>query len=643
MTFFLTITEKGGKPDRKKFDQPEITIGRVAGNDIVLAKGNISKRHSRIVLRDAKFIIVDLKSTNGTYVNGRRISAPQVLKSPDKVYIGDYTIQVEGDEMDAGDELDDSAAPAPTPPPAASSSPPVAAQSARDDGDPGADDILFDDIDDKLVDEAEKLLGDDGSDEGEDLGLDEGLDDMLAAEPAPPPPPPPKAAAPAPAPRKKAEPPPPAKETPAKEPPAAREKPAERPRVAAANGSSAPALEISPEVANARRIIYDQIAGAVEGREDDRAAVEVAAQTALDGLKRRGAPAGINLDVWKRDLVEEFAGRGVLTPILADETVSAVYINGPHRIFVSRGPGEAHAEPFMFSSSDALVDIVSRMVRSAGLRFDEESPIVDARLSDGTRINAVHPACAASGPIVTVSRPSVSRATLEDLQGNGVLSAGMVEFLDTCVRTRRNVLVCGAPSASTATLTGALAQRIPATDRIVVVEPVPEIELTQPHVVHLEARAPSRMRALVANALRMHPDRLVVHELAGPEALEVVIAMGGGQEGTITSLHASSAADALARLAMMVVMGGEELSVRAVRQQIAGSLDVVVCLNRYPDGTERITEILEVTGAELDLFTTQEIFSYRREGGGKFVPKGEPRFYQELKQRGEKLDMAIFR
>jgi pilus assembly protein CpaF len=633
MTFFLTITEKGGKPERKKFDQPEITIGRVAGNDIVLAKGNISKRHSRIVLRDAKFIIVDLKSTNGTYVNGRRISAPQVLKSPDKVYIGDYTIQVEGDEMDAGDELEDSVAPEPTPPPAAASSAPPAASAARLDADQGADDILFDDIDDKLVDEAEKLLDDDGSDEGEDLGLDEGLDDMLDVEP--PPPPPPKAAAPAP--RKK-----PAEPPPQREPPA-REKPAERPRPQAANGSSAPALDISPEVSEARRIIYDQIAGAVEGREDDRPAVEVAAQTALDGLKRRGAPAGINLDVWKRELVEEFAGRGVLTPLLADETVSAVYVNGPHKVFVSRGPGEAHSEPFMFSSSDALVDIVSRMVRSAGLRFDEDNPIVDARLPDGTRVNAVHPACAASGPIVTVSRPSVSRATLEDLQAEGVLSAGMIEFLDTCVRTRRNVLVCGAPSARTATLLGALAQRIHGGDRIVVVEPVPEIELSQPHVVHLEARAPSRMRALVANALRMHPDRLVVHELAGPEALEIVIAMGGGQEGTLTSLHASSAADALARLAMMVVMGGEELSVRAVRQQIANSLDVVVCLNRYPDGTERITEILEVTGAELDLFTTQEIFSYRREGGGKFVPKGEPRFYQELKQRGEKLDMAIFR
>jgi len=638
MTFFLTITEKGGKPERKKFDQPEITIGRVAGNDIVLPKGNISKRHSRIVLRDAKFIIVDLKSTNGTYVNGRRISAPQVLKNPDKVYIGDYTIQVEGDEMDAGDDA--SSAGPETPAPSAASSPARAEEQ-------GADDILFDDIDDKVVDEAEKLLEDD-DDDGDDLGLDEGLDDMLdVEEPAPPPPPPPqKAAPPPPAPKKKAEPPPP-RESPreapreaVKEPPPPAKERAPKP---AANGSSAPALDISPELANARRVIYDQVAGAVEGREDDRAAVEVAAQTALDGLKRRGAPAGANLDVWKRDLVEEICGRGALTQILADPTVSAVFVNGPHRVFVSRGPGEAHSEPFLFSSADALVDVIARMVRSAGLRFDDENPIVDARLQDGTRVNAVHPACAASGPIVTVSRPSVSRATLEDLQGDGVLSAGMVEFLDTCVRTRRNVLVCGAPSARTATLTGALAQRIASTDRIVVVEPVPEIELPQPHVVHLEARAPSRMRSLVANALRMHPDRLVVHELAGPEALEVVIAMAGGQEGTIASLHASSANDALARLATMVVMGGEEFSGRAVRQQIAGSLDVVVCLTRSPDGTERITEIVEVTGAELDLFTTQEIFSFRREGGGKFVPKGEPRFYQELKQRGEQLNMAIFR
>jgi pilus assembly protein CpaF len=313
-------------------------------------------------------------------------------------------------------------------------------------------------------------------------------------------------------------------------------------------------------------------------------------------------------------------------------------------VYVRRDSDDVHAEPTMFSSQDALAGVVQRMVRATGLPFDESHPIVDARLADGTRVNAVHHACATNGPVVTLTRPVADAATLEGFVEDGVLSEGMSEFLDTCVRTRCNVIISGAPGAHTAALTTALAARIPAEERIVVVEAVPEIVLPQPHVVTLEATAPSRMRELVANALRMSADRLVVHDMVAGEAFEVVLAMAGGQDGAIVSTQAVNAQDCLQRMVTMVGLAGPELGGRAVRQQIADAVDVVVCVTRFADGSHRVTEIVEVTGADMDLFTTQEIFTFKRDAsGGRFQAKGEPRFYQELKKRGEQLNMAIFR
>ena len=248
-------------------------------------------------------------------------------------------------------------------------------------------------------------------------------------------------------------------------------------------------------------------------------------------------------------------------------------------------------------------------------------------------------------------------ASAVEIEREGQKLLGMLELghdgadryvtpLETCVRTRRNVVVCASPGASLSALVGALGEKLPDHERVVTVEHVSELNLQKPHVVTLEAKAPSAMRDMVASALRMAPDRLVVHEMVGAEALEAIIAMGGGQEGTLVSTHAASAHDALARMTTMMCMGREEVPARVARQQIADSVDVVVCLTRFADGSERVTEIVEVTGAEVDMFTTQDIFAFKREGGGgggQFVAKGAPSFYQELKKRGENLNMAIFR
>jgi pilus assembly protein CpaF len=270
--------------------------------------------------------------------------------------------------------------------------------------------------------------------------------------------------------------------------------------------------------------------------------------------------------------------------------------------------------------------------------------VVEGRTADGTRVHAVHQSHAVGGPLVTVTRLAPSSATCDDLAEDEVISSGMSEFLETCVRTRRNIVVCASPGASLGALVSALGEKVPSHERVVTVEHVSELNLQKPHVVTLEAKAPSGMRDMVANALRMAPDRLVVHEMVGAEALEAIIAMGGGQEGTVVSTHASSANDALARLTTMVCMGREEIPARVARQQIADSVDVVVCLTRFADGSEKVTEIVEVTGAEVDMFTTQDIFAYKRSSsGGQFVAKGAPSFYQDLKKRGESVNMAIFR
>lgn len=607
--FTLVIQEKNGPRRVESFDQNEVTIGRVQGNDIVLPKGNISKRHSRIVLRDGKFIIVDLKSTNGTYVNGKRINSPQVLKDSDKIYIGDYTLMLEQELNEAP------ATPPPTPIPEA---PPQ----------PDPEPVIDDDDDD--------LFG----------GTGQQLDDMIDVAEAEPPPAP--------------EPPKPAVR--AKEPsrePAPKPRPEKRPTPPPPEElhTDLPALQ----ALQARAAVFSSVCKALSPDQglppdDDPtfAKAEGAAEKTLNAVSKK--LQGTDTGDWAKQIAREVCGYGPLGPLLEDEEVTEIFVNGPHQILVRRD-GALSVEPSFFSSEEAVALVVRRIMATVGQAFDAHEPIAEVRMSDGTRVNAVHHSAAVKGPLVTITRSSQREATLDELVADGVLSAGMAEFLETCVRARRNVVVCGGAGAGVGTVLRALAATIPHHERIVSVQQVARIQLPQQHVVTLEPRpvkgAPcaASMRDLVANALRMRPDRLVVHEVASGEAMELMIAMGGGQDGTLLSTYASSARDCLDRLETMMLMAGQELPTRVVREQIANSLDVIVLLTRFADGSYRVAEIAEVVGTEVDIITTHDIFTFRREGFddaggviGRFTASGTPpRFYEDLQRRGESVNMAIFR
>lgn len=642
------ITEKGGKPRSEQFEQNELTIGRVQGNDIVLPKGNISKRHSRIVLRDGKFIIVDLKSTNGTFVNGKRISSPQVLKDSDKIYIGDFTLQLEPKPGDKPASGKNGAAHDEAPP-------------LDDEPAPGGDaaEKLFDDGDD-AGDGEEAPRGSTGA-------ADELIpDDEPAMEPAIPP------RVPTPAPKKpppiavaepkeelpkvqpqKAPPAPPAKKsTPALKPPPQGFK-VELPPLVALQARGAVFLSVSKALAGDAGLPPDD-EGSVEKA---RAVVEKTLASLHSKLK------GANTDGWAEQIASELTGFGPLTELLEDPNVVEIFVNGAHQILVRRAPESSSIGipltpvSSYFSSDEAVALVVRRMMHAAGFKFDAEHPIAEARLADGTRVNAVHHAACVKGPLVTISRTSTRQATLGELVEEGWLSKPMADFLAVCVKSRRNICVSGGPGAGTGTLLSALAAAIDHEERIVLVEQVARLKLPQPHVVTLEPRpmrggpSATNMRELVGNAVRMRPSRVVVHEVNGGEALELSMAMAGRQDGTLFSSYASTARDCLDRLETMIRMAGIDVQAKVVREQIAASVNVVVSLTRFADGTSRVTQIAEVTGVEVDLVTTQDIFTFKRERidddghvQGRFQATGmQPRFYEELQRRGDHIDVGIFR
>lgn len=632
MSFTIVVTEKGGKPRAEVFDQGEITIGRVQGNDIVLPKGNISKRHSRIVQRDGKFIIVDLKSTNGTYVNGKRISAPQVLKEGDKLYIGDFTITLDNpegadDEADPEPDLQPIASP-PQPPP------------AIDD----PDDLIFGPEDPPVPPVAPPR--------------------PQPREVAKPPPPEPVPEAPRPRPQPPVETREPSRQL-RKDPPLRQQQPVVAPSKRRQD------LQIALPAAtalNARGAVFGSVSKALANDgglpPDDDSTLErarSAAEKTLNALAKK--LAGESTDGWPLQIAREICGMGPLGELLEDGNVVEVFVNGPHQILVRRAPDSSSVGipltpvPAFFSSDEAVALVVRRIMHAAGVRFDAEHPIAEARLADGTRVNAVHHAATVRGPLVTISRSSTRNATLDELVAENMLSRNMAEFLELCVRARRNVCICGGPGAQIGTLMSAMAATIDDEERIVIVEQVARLKLPQPHIVTLEPRplrggpSPATVRDLVGNALRMRPGRVLVHEVTGGEAHELFVAMGGRQDGTLFTCYAATTRDCLDRLETMISMAGLDVQRRVVREQIASSLDIIATVTRFADGSSRVTQISEVTGVEVDLVTTQDLFTFRREGFddqgavmGRFQATGSPpRFYDELQRRGDNVNLAIFR
>jgi pilus assembly protein CpaF len=357
-----------------------------------------------------------------------------------------------------------------------------------------------------------------------------------------------------------------------------------------------------------------------------------------------------------REILNEVFGLGPIESLLEDSTVSDILVNGPDNIYVERR-GVLERTNLFFNDSQHLMRIIERIVSRVGRRVDESSPMVDARLADGSRVNAIIPPLALDGPSMSIRRFGGHKLTADAFVNNGTLTPQMLELLQACVKGKLNVMVSGGTGAGKTTLLNILSSFIPHNERIVTIEDAAELRLNQPHVVRLETRPPNiegkgaiRQRQLVINALRMRPDRIIVGEVRGEEAVDMLQAMNTGHEGSLTTIHANTPRDALSRLETMIAMAELNLPERAVRQQIASAINVIVQVSRLPDGSRKIISISEVTGMEGPVITTQELFVFERSGYdeknrvcGTFRPTGiRPMFTERLQAHGIRFSLDAF-
>lgn len=702
--FNLVITEKGGEPKKVKFDKTEITIGRVKGNDIILPKGNVSKRHSRILLKDGKFIIVDLRSTNGTYVNGRKITSPLVLQPSDKVYVGDFILQV---EPPAGAQPQ-AAAPQPAKPPpprrrGAAPPPPGQRGPAPSGGRPAA-----------------PPSPQPPAAEEEPPPMDEGMGPAAVAPAAPPPrrrsrsaPPPRQSRDSQGSPKPPTQPPEqdfepaPRQEQPARQAPEPRPQPAASPPPAGAEqrqqqgrraaapderrrkkaGSPKPAArrdeEATPipsgrgqisssdprrqKLTEIQKIVHDKLIEAMDLRRLDIEELadeelwdkteNTIADIVTDMDSKGEIPSFVDKEQLITDVLNEALGLGPLEEFVDDESVTEIMVNHAEQIYLER-EGRLVLSEKVFSSQKAVMGVIERIVAPIGRRIDESSPLVDARLKDGSRVNAIIPPLALKGPALTIRKFNKEMLGPKELIGYGTITNGMVHFLKMCVEARKNMVISGGTGSGKTTTLNIVSNFIPEGERVITVEDAAELQMHHDHWIQLESRPPNiegkgeiAIRDLVKNTLRMRPDRIIVGECRSGEALDMLQAMNTGHDGSLTTAHANSPRDVLARLETMVLMSGMELPIKAIREQIAAAIDIIVQQTRFSDGTRKITNITEVTGMEGDVLTLQDIFVFRQEGfdendkvAGRFVATGFiPRFYEDLQRRGIPVDMSIFR
>ena len=356
------------------------------------------------------------------------------------------------------------------------------------------------------------------------------------------------------------------------------------------------------------------------------------------------------------DVQHELFGLGPLEPLLTDPTISDILVNSHNTIYIERR-GKIEATNVTFKDDEHLMRVIERIVSSVGRRIDESSPMVDARLQDGSRVNAIIPPLSIDGPVLSIRRFGADPLRMASLIENKALTKDIADMMQMVVNARLNVLISGGTGAGKTTLLNALSAYIPENERIVTIEDSAELQLQQPHTVRLETRPPNiegrgevTQRDLVRNALRMRPDRIVIGEVRGGEAIDMLQAMNTGHDGSLTTIHANTPRDALARLETMIQMTGMRLSDRAMRQQVASALNLVVQVARMSDGSRRVTSISEITGMEGETITMQEIFQYERTGVdkegqviGRFRPTGiRPRFAERLKACGLQLPRVFF-
>ena len=357
-----------------------------------------------------------------------------------------------------------------------------------------------------------------------------------------------------------------------------------------------------------------------------------------------------------RRIEDEVLGLGPLEPLLADKSISDILVNGPNQVYVERR-GRLELTDVRFNNDAHLLNIIDRIVSAVGRRIDESSPMVDARLKDGSRVNAIIPPLALDGPSLSIRRFAVELLAMDDLIRLGSLTRQMADVMAAVVKARLNVLVSGGTGAGKTTLLNLLSGFIPVTERIVTIEDSAELQLQQPHVVRLETRPPNiegrgavAQRDLVRNSLRMRPDRIVIGEVRGPEALDMLQAMNTGHDGSLTTIHANTPRDALGRVENMVSMTGISFPAHALRAQIASAIDIIIQVERHEDGRRRVVSLQETNGMEGDIITTSEIFKFERQGLdsegnvlGELTPTGiVPAFLRRLAERGIDLPLDVF-
>ncbi|MFO7535415.1 MAG: ATPase, T2SS/T4P/T4SS family [Kiritimatiellia bacterium] len=371
---------------------------------------------------------------------------------------------------------------------------------------------------------------------------------------------------------------------------------------------------------------------------------------------RQRLPKGIDPETLAKELYDEAVGLGPLEDLLSDPNVTEIMVNGADSVYVERR-GKLYLTHRTFLNDDSVLAIIERIVSPIGRRIDESQPYVDARLPDGSRVNAIIPPLSLSGPCLTIRKFSKIPLTVQDLVGFDSLTAPMAAFLQACVVLRKNVVVSGGTGSGKTTFLNVLSSFLPNDERIVTIEDAAELRLMQRHVIRLEARPPNiegrgavAIRDLVRNALRMRPDRIVVGECRGGEALDMLQAMNTGHDGSLTTVHANSPRDVISRLETMVMMSGMDLPLRAINEQVAAALHLIVHTARFADGSRKVSKITEVCGMEGDQITMQDIFEYKQTGvgekglvQGRFVPTGSvPTFVEQMNARGINLNRRIF-
>jgi len=550
---WLHVLDRDTNTERRvAIDKPSFVVGKLVTNDLYLDKTNISRAHCQIVDLKGNFIVRDLGSRNGTYVEGKRITSEVPLAEGSRIDLGSIQIV-----FHAGQPQPTAAATGPgAKAPATQAAPSAARPAARKDGRRLVPTELKKNIHERLL-----------------VDLDLRHIDIT---------------------------------------------------------------EQSEE----------------ELREKTDTVVRNIVSTMGDEI-----PTWLPQKQLIKEVVDEAVGLGPLEDLLADRDVDEIMVNDWDRIYVERH-GKLELTDKSFTDRGQIIHIIRRIIAPLGRRIDESSPMVDARLRDGSRVNAIIAPLALTGPTLTVRKFAAEPFTDKDLMGFGTMTQQIVDFLKLAVKYRSNMVISGGTGSGKTTLLNVVSAFIPDTERIVTIEDAAELKLQQPHVVSLEAKPPNiegtgaiPIRELVRNSLRMRPDRIIVGECRGGEALDMLQAMNTGHDGSLTTVHANSERDALARVETMVLMAGMELPSRAIREQIASAIDFIVHEARLTDGTRKIEGISEVTGMEGDVVTMQPVYEFKQSGfgdGGKvlgaFRPTGAiPKFIHDLRARGIAVDMGLFR